>query len=213
MLRSGNHPDQETKSLIKIIGGSPLPPTFILIMAHYHISQLAHLCELSRSTLLYYDRVGLLPPSGRTDAGYRYYTEKDLERLRLICHYRQAGLAIEDIQMMLALSGYPSFPILEKRFQEIGGEIRQLKTKQTLLSHMMKGISSDYLFPEVDKAMWVEMLHAAGMDDQAMKRWHGEFETRAPEAHHEFLLSLGISEQETREIRKWSAEVHENKKY
>jgi hypothetical protein len=58
----------------------------------------------------------------------------------------------------------------------------------------------------VDKEMFVGMLRAAGMDDDAMKRLHTEFERREPEAHHNFLLSLGISEKETLLIRKLSAD-------
>jgi len=53
--------------------------------------------------------------------------------------------------------------------------------------------------------MFVSLLRAAGMDDQAMLQWHSEFERRAPQAHQAFLLSLGISEQETEQIRKQAA--------
>ncbi len=48
------------------------------------------------------------------------------------------------------------------------------------------------------------MLKAAGMDEPAMIKWHVEFEARAPKAHHEFLLSLGIPEEEAQFIRKQS---------
>jgi hypothetical protein len=48
------------------------------------------------------------------------------------------------------------------------------------------------------------MLRAAGMDDEAMNRWHTEFQQRAPQGHHEFLLSLGIPEREVHRIRYWS---------
>ena len=44
-------------------------------MKTYSISKLARACGLSRSTLLYYDRLGLLPPSGRTGSGYRCYSD------------------------------------------------------------------------------------------------------------------------------------------
>ncbi len=174
-------------------------------MKHYHISQLARIFGLSRSTLLYYDRIGLLPPSGRTDSGYRRYTEKDYDRLDRICRFRQAGLSLEDIRNLLDSTGERSADVLEKRFREIGNEIRELKAKQGLLSHMLKSLASDALSPKVDKMMWVEMLRSAGMDDQAMHRWHGEFEERAPEAHHDFLISLGIPENEAQDIREWSA--------
>jgi len=61
----------------------------------YQITTLAKASGLSRSTLLYYDRIGLLCPSGRSAAGYRLYSARDKERLALICSYRQAGLALE----------------------------------------------------------------------------------------------------------------------
>ncbi len=55
--------------------------------------------------------------------------------------------------------------------------------------------------------MFVSLLRAAGMDDNAMKQLHAEFERREPAAHHTFLLSLGVSEKEAMLIRKWSAEA------
>lgn len=176
-------------------------------MKPYSISQLARLCGLSRSTLLYYDRIGLLRPSGRTDTGYRLYTAVDRDRLERICRFRQAGLSLDDIRKLLISDGEPSSDVLEKRFREIGTEISELKAKQGLLSHMLKNLVADAFPQKVDKALWVEMLRSAGMDDQAMERWHREFEARAPEAHHQFLLSLGIPEQETLEIRKWSQKI------
>ena len=53
-------------------------------MKTYSISRIARACGLSRSTLLYYDRVGLLRSSARTGSGYRVYNEKDLSRLARI---------------------------------------------------------------------------------------------------------------------------------
>lgn len=69
---------------------------------------------------------------------------------------------------------------------------------------MLKNMSSGENASVVDKAIWVEMLRAAGMDDDAMTRWHTELEQRAPHAHHEFLLSLGIPEDEALRIRQWA---------
>ena len=45
------------------------------------------------------------------------------------------------------------------------------------------------------------MLCAAGMDEADMRRWHAEFERRAPKAHHQFLLGLGITDEEVRHTR------------
>ena len=174
-------------------------------MKTYTISKLARAFGLSRSTLLYYDRIGLLPPSGRTPSGYRYYTDDDYNRLDRICNFRQAGLTLEDIRATFESDAEPSVKILEHRLKEINQGIQDLRSKQRLLSGMIRAGSSVCPARPVDKEMWVEMLRAAGMDDDAMHRWHAEFERRTPQAHHDFLISLGIPAREVSQIRKWAA--------
>lgn len=176
-------------------------------MKTYTISKIARLFSLSRSTLLYYDRIGLLPASGRTSSRYRVYTEADVKRLERICSLRRTSLSIEDIRSIVSSEDEPIADILEKRLQEIGREIQVLQARQDLLSAMLKGTVADRGRSGVDKQMWVEMLEAAGMDEKAMDRWHSEFESRAPEAHHAFLLSLGISEEEALAIRQWAGKM------
>jgi DNA-binding transcriptional MerR regulator len=171
------------------------------------ITKLARSFGLSRSTLLYYDRIGLLPPSGRTAAGYRCYTQRDRHRLERICHFREAGLTLADIRTVLSSSGKPNAKLLERRFRELGGQLLELRSQQRLLASMLKGVAAGKCPPAVDREMWVKMLRAAGMDDRAMQRWHGEFERRAPDAHQEFLVSLGIPESEIQRIRKRSVEA------
>jgi len=173
-------------------------------MKTYSISTLAQTFGLSRSTLLYYDRLGLLPPSGRTGAGFRSYTDKDQRRLERICHFREAGLTLKEIRAVLSSGGKPGAKLLEKRMREAAGSILDLRNQQRLLAGMLRRIASGRLLPTVDKKLWVEMLRAAGMDQNAMERWHTEFEQRAPESHHEFLLSLGIPPEEVARIRRWS---------
>ncbi|HPG00527.1 MAG TPA: MerR family transcriptional regulator [Kiritimatiellia bacterium] len=171
------------------------------------ISKLARLHGLSRSTLLYYDRIKLLPPSGRMPSGYRFYTAADEKRLKKICGFRQAGLSLADIRNLLSTRTQRSTRIFAERLEAIGSEILDLRNQQRLLTGLMRKAASGKLPASVDKAMWVEMLRAAGMDAKAMNRWHTEFERRAPHAHQEFLMSLGIPEKEIRMIRQWSAKA------
>lgn len=173
----------------------------------YRITQLARHFGLSRSTLLYYDQIGLLTPTGRSAAGYRLYSSDDRERLAAICNFRQAGLTVEDILRVLPMKEDANRLVLQERMRKLGEEIRILQTKQHLLAKMLRVQSLGELPVTVDKQAWVEMLRAAGMDEAAMRRWHIEFERRAPEAHRQFLLTLGISEDEALFISKWSAET------
>ncbi|MFO7535336.1 MAG: MerR family transcriptional regulator [Kiritimatiellia bacterium] len=177
-------------------------------MKKYRISQLAQESGLSRSTLLYYDRIRLLPSSGRTASGYRFYTDKDLARLKQVCHFRQAGLDLSAIKTLLAGKGKPHAKVLEKRLLETSRQIVSLRNQQRLLAGMLKNISAGVIPPPTaDKTLWVAMMRSAGMSDESMKRWHLEFERRAPQAHHEFLASLGLNDPEIRRIRAWSDQV------
>jgi DNA-binding transcriptional MerR regulator/SAM-dependent methyltransferase len=171
----------------------------------YRITQLAQQFGLSRSTLLYYDRIGLLSPSERSEASYRQYSAADRGRLESICSLRRAGMDIDGIRAILATAGDDTTTVLRRRLDEIGAEIEALRTKQHLLAGMLKVQGEGGPGAAVNKEMFVAMLRAAGMDDAAMKKLHVEFERREPEAHHAFLLSLGISEKEALLIRKWSA--------
>ena len=51
---------------------------------------------------------------------------------------------------------------------------------------------------------WTGMLRAAGMDDEGMRRWHREFESRHPAKHQEFLAWLELSNAEIESIRERS---------
>ncbi|MDD5350290.1 MAG: MerR family transcriptional regulator [Chthoniobacteraceae bacterium] len=171
-------------------------------MQTYSISKLARAFGLSRATLLYYDRIGLLPPSGRSGSGYRIYTAKDHRRLEKICRFRETGLPLAEIRRMTAAGGGPFAAILKRRMNEIGGQIVELKKQQRLLAAMLRRAGEEGSV--VDKALWVKLLRKAGMDDAGMARWHAEFERHAPEGHHAFLASLGIAEAEIQNIRQWA---------
>jgi hypothetical protein len=56
----------------------------------------------------------------------------------------------------------------------------------------------------VNKQRWVEIMRAAGFNEQDMHNWHSQFEKMEPEAHQEFLKSLGIPSEEIKNIREYS---------
>ncbi len=56
----------------------------------------------------------------------------------------------------------------------------------------------------ITKDVWVSILRAAGLDEAGMKNWHVEFEKSSPDAHQDFLESIGIGKHEISAIREWS---------
>lgn len=166
--------------------------------------RLARRFGLSRSTLLYYDRIGLLRPTGRTLSNYRTYTPRDEERLQHICTFRQAGLPLKDIRKLLSPHGDGAADILEKRLAELSAQINQLRHQQRVIVELLKQRARVKRRRIINREEWVSMLRAAGLNDEHMDRWHQEFECTAPEAHQEFLESLGIAAEEITRIRQWS---------
>ena len=56
----------------------------------------------------------------------------------------------------------------------------------------------------LNKERWVAIMKAAGLSEQDMRNWHSQFEKMEPEAHQEFLESLGIESEEIVKIRERS---------
>lgn len=169
----------------------------------YTIGQLSKRFGLSRSTLLYYDSIGLLPASTRSASGYRLYTEQALQRMLQVQTYREAGLPLETIQKLLN-SSTDSTSVLERHLQDLNAEISRLRQQQQVIIHLLNSPTALQSSRTMTKQRWVEMLRAAGLDEDGMQKWHAEFEQRSPEAHQDFLESLGIEAEEIKSIRQLS---------
>jgi DNA-binding transcriptional MerR regulator len=65
------------------------------------VGAVATLTGFSVRTLHHYDHIGLVVPSVRTPAGYRGYTDADIERLHLVLVYRSVGLPLDEIRTLL----------------------------------------------------------------------------------------------------------------
>ncbi|MDC4185769.1 MerR family transcriptional regulator [Loigolactobacillus coryniformis] len=65
------------------------------------IGEAAKISGLTVRTLQHYDNIGLLPVSGRTQGGRRYYTEEKLIKLQHIIFYKNLGLPLKEIQQIL----------------------------------------------------------------------------------------------------------------
>ncbi|OLT53158.1 MerR family transcriptional regulator [Cellulosimicrobium sp. CUA-896] len=66
-----------------------------------HIGAVAERTGLSLRTLRHYDEVGLVRPSGRSDGGFRLYTDDDVERLLLVRRMKPLGFALEEMTDLL----------------------------------------------------------------------------------------------------------------
>lgn len=168
------------------------------------IGQVARKFSLSRSTLLYYDRMGVLSPSGRSVSNYRLYSAADLERMERIVLLRSAGLSLEAIARLLEAPDSDLGDTLERRLASINSEIQALRNQQQVILDVLGTHDLAGRTRVMNKETWVSILESAGLDDAAMHDWHREFEKTTPEGHQDFLESLGIAADEIAGIRRWS---------
>ena len=168
------------------------------------VSKLARSCGLSRSTLLYYESVGLLKAAARTGAGYRCYGDAQIARLRLVCTYRNAGLRIKDILQILDQPQEGAVAVLNRRLGELNSEIETIRDHQHAILKLLRSAKSFRSKNAMTKEKWVSIMKAAGFSEDDMRRWHVEFERSAPEDHGEFLEFLHIPPAEIAAIREWS---------
>jgi DNA-binding transcriptional MerR regulator len=171
----------------------------------YTVGRLARRFGLSRSTLTYYDRIGLLRPSARSAAGYRLYNEQDVSRFEKVLLFRGVGLSLEAIGQLLASEPGSIGKALENRLVQINADISALRRQQDLILRLLQGGDAGRRARVMDKQGWVALLRATGLDEDDMERWHAEFERVAPEAHQDFLESLGIEAGEIAAIRRRSS--------
>ncbi len=174
-----------------------------------NVTALARRCGLSRTAVLYYESAGLLKAARRTGSNYRVYGDRELERLRMIRVYRAAGLAVADIRSLLDRSGSDASAVLRRRLVEIDAEIARLRGHQRAIARLLPGAGALGRHNMITKDKWVSIMKKAGLSEDAMHRWHAEFERSAPAEHQEFLEFLHIPPDEIRSIRGWSRRQQE----
>lgn len=168
------------------------------------VSTLARRCGISRSTVLYYESIGLLAGAARTAANYRVYTERDLQRLRQIRVFREAGLELADIRALLEERGSGAADVLTRRLVALDAQIARLRSHQHAIALLLPRTGRMRGREMITKDKWVAIMRASGFTEEDMQRWHAEFERSAPDEHQEFLQFLRVPAEDIARIREWS---------
>lgn len=93
------------------------------------VGEVAKATGLTVRTLHYYDEIGLLVPSARSDAGYRLYHALDLERLYRIMRLRKIGMTLDDVRRTLDDADWPLDTALARHLDQLD---RQLAASRRL---------------------------------------------------------------------------------
>ncbi len=108
------------------------------------IGEIALRTDLSLRTLRHYDEIGLLRPSGRSDGGFRLYTEDDLERLMVIRRMKPLGFTLEQmVEVMRHLETLHGTPTVEAR-QRLAATLDEACARRERLQRQL-GMADEFI--------------------------------------------------------------------
>lgn len=97
----------------------------------YAISEMASLFNVSRQTLIYYDKIGLFKPAVVNEKGYRFYSPTQIPLMRLICMLRDLGLELDEIDRLTSTFDIGEMTDhLRSRVQALDKQIAGLKAER-----------------------------------------------------------------------------------
>lgn len=165
------------------------------------VTKLARKCKISRATILYYEREGLLIPTMRSENGYRWYGEAEIKKLNDILRFRSFGIPVAEIQNLINQDATVcQSKVLRSQFEKLEHNILDLRKQQSAIVALLQ--QPELLEKNmVTKERWVEIMKASGFSDDDMVKWHQNFENMEPKEHQIFLESLSIDAEEIKKIR------------
>lgn len=84
-----------------------------------HIGTVAERTELSLRTLRHYDNIGLVTPSGRSEGGFRLYSENDVQKLLLIRRMKPLDFSLADMKAVLDSARAPSASLTSEQREQL----------------------------------------------------------------------------------------------
>lgn len=106
------------------------------------IGKVARAAGVATTTLRYYEREGLLSPTGRSRTGYRLYDDGAAERLEFIRAAQAVGFTLDDIRALLELNGDSTCKqvqtLIERRLAEVEGKLADLLHMRSTLADALE---------------------------------------------------------------------------
>lgn len=113
------------------------------------IGQLARRAGITVEAVRFYEREGLLPKPGRTEAGYRQYAADAEDRLRFIGRAKELGFTLAEVKGLLALYDSPTATrvdvreLTDRKTAAVEQQIRQLTAKRRALARLRRSCQGD----------------------------------------------------------------------
>lgn len=127
------------------------------------VGELAGRSGITVRTLHYYDNIGLLIPSARSDSGYRLYNRADIARLHHIQALRRMGMTLAEVGAILERSDLALPTVLERQIAMLNQQLAQITALRARLQTMQLQLTAGD-DPELND--WLTTLELMTMYDK-----------------------------------------------
>lgn len=165
------------------------------------VKEISGITGISVRTLHYYDEIGLLAPTSKTESGYRLYDDKALETLRQILFFREFDISLKDIKAILTNPKLDEKQILQMQRQMLTAKKERLERLIAGIDNILKGENTmDFeIFSKKEiEDMYTSM--AANMTDAQRNVFIDQYGSM--EAFREHFLTTASGEQAQKNFRK-----------
>ncbi len=143
----------------------------MMLMKYYQIKEISQMTSLSIRSLQYYDEVGLLKPTKRSDSGYRLYSETDLLILQQVITLKFLGFSLSTIKEIL---GNPNFNLaasMSLQARELSEKANKINEAASLLTYIASQLEINQPINWQSSAKIIEILELNTMSDAVLKKY------------------------------------------
>ncbi len=135
------------------------------------VGRIAAMSGVSVRTLHHYEAIGLLVPAGRSDAGYRLYSEADADRLARILYHRELGFPLDAIAALLDDPHQDRYALLERQHALLRERLARVQAMVTALEREMEAHMTGYNLTAEEKLEVFGDFDPAAHEDEVRERW------------------------------------------
>lgn len=137
------------------------------------VKQISELTGISVRTLQYYDQIGLLNPTSKSEAGYRLYEEEDMDKLQQILFFRELDFPLKEIKAIMENPRFDKMEAYHKQKELLKAKYERIGSLITLLEKLEKGEKCMDSFKEFGLGEYFNALQVfqENNKEEIIKQW------------------------------------------
>ncbi len=150
------------------------------------VKEISSITGISVRTLHYYDEIGLLKPTDKSDAGYRLYDDKALEQLQQILFFREFDIPLKEIKAVMENPALDRNHILKMQREMLLTKIKRMEHLVASIDDILKGDNKmdfaifnktemDEMFQAMVEHMPEEIKQKAIDEFGGLNQWHEHY--------------------------------------